>query len=346
MATNSKSLTNSAFGCTLLFCATVGLSQANEVVLYTADGLGDFYDKVVPAFERETGIRVVKVTGGSGAVVNRLEAQRNNTKADLVVTLPPFIQQARDKGLTQAYISTHDKAIPDSNKAKNGDFYVLMNNYFAFIHNPNLTPTPPKHFTDLLDTKLRGEIAYSNPLTAGDGMALITLLNKIMGEQKAFAFLEKLEPNVKFHTQGTGSLDVMVSRGEIKIANGDLQMDLTDEFQGGLSIDPFFLSIKGQKPVTFQLPRFVAMVKGAPNKENGEKFLNYLLSKQAQVHTLDVFGLPSRDDVPLKGKHGEKLQSLLNDAQIVDINWNHVIKQQAAWEKKWQNSVKNASLRQ
>lgn len=339
-------LSKTAAKCALLFVTASGLAAANEVVLYTADGLGDFYDKVVPAFERETGIRVVKVTGGSGAVVNRLEAQRNNTKADLVVTLPPFIQQARDKGLTQAYVSTQDKAIPESNKAKNGDFYVLMNNYFAFIHNPNLTPTPPKHFDDLLNSTYKGEIAYSNPLTAGDGMALITLLDKIMGEDKAFDFLQKLEPSVKFHTQGTGSLDVMVSRGEIKIANGDLQMDLTDEFQGGLSIDPFFLAMKGQKPVTFQLPRFVAMVKNAPNKENGEKFLNYLLSKQAQVHTLDVFGLPSRDDVPLKGKHGEKLKALLSGAQIVDINWDNVIKQQASWEKRWQESVKNASLKE
>jgi len=319
-------------------------SQAKDVVMYTADGLESFYQQIMPAFERETGMRVVRVTGGSGAVVNRLEIQRDQPKADVLVTLPPFMQQAVAKGLLVNYVSSQDSAIPMSNKGKDGAYYSFMNNYFSFIHNPKIVKNPPKYFSELLKPEYKDKIAYSNPLTAGDGMSVINLLVNLKGEQKAFEYLAKLEPNVKFHTKGTGALDVMVSRGEIEIANGDLQMDLADENQGGLSIKPFFLTVEGEKPSTFKLPYFVALVKDGPNAEGGKKLIDYLLSKTVQQQDLGFFGEPARSDVTLTGKNGEQLKALLGKANIIEIDWDAVLKQQAGWEKKWRNSVVNASI--
>jgi 2-aminoethylphosphonate transport system substrate-binding protein len=66
-------------------------SAAGSVVLYTADGLEDFYKDVLPAFERKEGVRVALVTAGSGEVVNRATVERDNPKADVIVTLPPFV---------------------------------------------------------------------------------------------------------------------------------------------------------------------------------------------------------------------------------------------------------------
>lgn len=321
-------------------------AQAKDIVMYTADGLESYYQQVLPAFERETGMRVVRVTGGSGAVVNRLEIQREQPKADVLVTLPPFMQQAVAKGLLTDYVSSQDKAIPDSNKGKDGAFYSFMNNYFSFIHNPKIVKNPPTTFEELLKPEFKGKIAYSNPMTAGDGMSVINLLVNLMGEDKAFEYLQKLEPSVKFHTKGTGALDVMVSRGEIEIANGDLQMDLADENQGGLSIQPFFLTVEGKKPSTFKLPYYVALVNDGPNAEGGKKLIDFLLSKSVQEQDLDFFGEPARSDVSLAGKNGEQLKSLLSNANIIDIDWDEVLKKQAAWEKRWRNSVMNASITQ
>jgi len=336
---------NSIAGALALTAAFAGPALADDVVIYTADGLEGYYDKVLPAFEKATGLRVAKVTGGSGAVVNRLEIQKESPKADILITLPPFMQQAGEKGLITNYVSTEDSAIPAENKAKDGAYYVMMNNYFSFIHNPSITKTPPATFEDLLKPEYKGKIAYSNPLTAGDGMGVIILLNKLKGEDAAFAFLEKLEPSVKFHTKGTGALDVMVSRGEIDIANGDMQMDVADELQGGLSIEPFFLKSEGDKqPSTFQLPYYMALVKGGPNAEGGKKLIDYLLGKDAQAANIDFYGLPARSDVELTGKNGALLKKLMTDVTIQDIDWNEVIKKQPAWEARWKKSVMNASI--
>lgn len=85
-------------------------SAADEkvVTVYSADGLkgenGDgWYDKVFEDFEKETGIKVEYVEGGSGEMVQRAVREKSNTQADVLVTLPPFIQQADSKGLLAAY---------------------------------------------------------------------------------------------------------------------------------------------------------------------------------------------------------------------------------------------------
>jgi len=344
MSILTSAIARSAAVASLLSVSVAVPATAENVVIYTADGLEGYYEKVLPAFESALGGRVAKVTGGSGAVVNRLEIQKDSPKADILITLPPFMQLAAEKGLITPYVSKEDSAIPAANKGKDGIYYVMMNNYFSFIHNPNVTKTPPKTFDDLLKPEFKGKIAYSNPLTAGDGMGVVILLDKLMGEDKAFAFMEKLEPSVKFHTKGTGALDVMVSRGEIEIANGDMQMDVADELQGGLSIEPFFLSVDGKTPATFQLPYYIALVKNGPNPEGGKKLIDYLLSNQAQEQNVAFFGLPARSDVELSGKNGALLKKLLDGVTVETIDWNMVIKKQPEWEKKWKQSVLNASI--
>lgn len=98
-----------ALAATLSACG--GSSAASDekiVTVYSADGLkgenGDgWYDKVFKDFEKKTGIKVEYVEGGSGEMVQRAAREKSNTQADVLVTLPPFIQQADSKGLLTAY---------------------------------------------------------------------------------------------------------------------------------------------------------------------------------------------------------------------------------------------------
>jgi hypothetical protein len=204
---------------------------ADSVVLYTADGLENLFKDVLPGFEKQEGVKVNIVTAGSGEVVNRATIEKDSPKADVLITLPPFIQQADQAGLLQAYQSANYKNVPAIAKAPNGTWATFVNNYFSFAINPDVVKTQPKTFADLLQPEYSGKIAYSNPATAGDGMAVIILTTSLMGEDKAFDYLKKLEQSAKFHTKGTGYLDVLLSRNEISLSNGDLQMDLDDAGQ-------------------------------------------------------------------------------------------------------------------
>ncbi|HLI13622.1 MAG TPA: 2-aminoethylphosphonate ABC transporter substrate-binding protein [Alphaproteobacteria bacterium] len=316
---------------------------ASAVVLYTADGLEDFYKAILVNFEKKTGSRVNIVTSGSGAVVNRLQTEKDSPKADVLVTLPPFVQTAVKDGLLESYKSSADSAIPASRKDPNGYWATFVDDYASFIYNPKLAKAP-ETFEDLLKPEYKGQVSYSNPITAGDGMAVVILLEKLWGEDKAFAYLAKLEQDVKFHTKGTGYLDTLVGRGEIKVANGDIQMDMDDKVHGGLAIEPTFLRpAPGQQPVTFSLPYAIALVKGGPNPAGGKALIDYLLSKEVQAKVTDVFGLPARDDVQPTGANAKAILAAVKDVKVVEVDWNHVLEKQKAWQERWRSEVIGAS---
>ena len=319
---------------------TVPAFAADAVVLYTADGLENLYKDVLPAFEKKEGVKVNIVTAGSGEVVNRATVEKDSPKADVLVTLPPFIQQASQSGLLQPYESVNYKNVPAIAKAPDGAWATFVNNYFSFAINPEITKTAPKTFDDLLHPDFSGKVAYSNPATAGDGMAVIILTSALMGEDKAFDYLKELEKSAKFHTKGTGYLDVLLSRNEIAFANGDLQMDLDDSTNGGLSLKPIFLSVKpGEAPTTFQLPYAIGLIKGGPNQAEGKKLVDYLMSKEVQSKVPDIYGIPGRTDVPLAGKNGEVVKQAIAGVKLIPVDWNQVMEKKAAWTTRWKNEV-------
>jgi 2-aminoethylphosphonate transport system substrate-binding protein len=320
--------------------ATLPAHAADAVVLYSADGLENLYKDVLPAFEKKEGVKVNLVVAGSGEVVNRATIEKDSPKADVLVTLPPFIQQAQQGGLLQTYQSVNYKNVPAIAKASDGAWATFVNNYFSFAINPEITKTAPKTFADLLQPNYAGKIAYSNPATAGDGMAVIILTSALMGEDQAFTYLKNLEQHAKFHTKGTGYLDVLLSRNEIAFANGDVQMDLDDAANGGLSIKPLFLSHKaGEAPTTFQLPYAIGLIKNGPNQAEGKKLIDYLMSSEVQAKVPDIYGIPGRTDVPLAGKNGEVVKQAIHGVKLIPVDWNQVMEKKAGWTERWKNEV-------
>jgi 2-aminoethylphosphonate transport system substrate-binding protein len=335
-----RRIAGTAVAVAVLQCFSSAAQAADAVVLYTADGLENLYKDVLPEFEKKEGVKVNIVTAGSGEVVNRATIEKDSPKADVIVTLPPFIQQAAQSGVLQNYASIEYKNVPAIAKAADGSWATFVNNYFSFAINPDVVKTQPKTFADLLDAQYVGKVAYSNPATAGDGMAVVILTTSLMGEDAAFAYLKNLEKGVKFHTKGTGYLDVLLSRNEISVANGDVQMDLDDAQNGGLTLKPVFLSAKaGEAPATFQLPYAIGLIKNSPNQAEGKKLIDFLMSKEVQAKVPDVFGLPGRTDVALSGKNGNALKAAVAGVKVVPVDWNEVMAKKAGWTQRWKNEV-------
>src|SRR5215831_4268133 len=109
----------SAFAVAAALLAAPAFAE-DVVTIYSADGLHDgspnWYQTQFDAFTKATGIKVQYVEGGSGVVVERVAKEKSNPQADVLVTLPPFIQKAKADGLLQSYtpagfdqIATGDK---------------------------------------------------------------------------------------------------------------------------------------------------------------------------------------------------------------------------------------------
>ncbi|MFG2137167.1 2-aminoethylphosphonate ABC transporter substrate-binding protein [Streptomyces sp. NPDC048650] len=344
----TAALTTLGLAASLTACggASTADPDAKEITVYSADGLksekGDgFYDKVFKDFEKKTGIKVNYVESGSGAAVQRLARERANTKADVVVTLPPFIQQADGKGLLDTYRPKGSDRVAAADKDPNGKWTSVVNNYFCFIYNKKGMPRPPQAWSDLTDGRFRGKLQYSTPGVAGDGTAvLIKAMHDLGGQAPAMAFLKKLQANNVGPSSSTGQLAPKTDKGELLIANGDVQMNYAN-----LASMPhqgiFFPAAKpGGKPSTFALPYAAGLVKNAPHRANAEKFLDHLLSAQVQKQVSSVGGgFAARKDVKATDANAAALAEIMKGVEVFRPDWNDIDKNLDTYIDAWRTAT-------
>lgn len=308
-------------------CGGTGSASSGDsgksVTIYSADGLGDWYKTQFAAFTKKTGIKVNYVEAGSGEVVSRIEKERSNPQADVVATLPPFIQQADKDGLLDKSGADTSK-IASSDKAKDGTWAALVNNYSCFIHTKG--KPAPKTWQDLLSKKYKQKLQYSTPGQAGDGTAFLYLLQHEMGKKGALSYLKKLQANNVGPSSSTGDLQPKVSKGSLLAANGDLQMNQQSIKDDKSNFEVTFPANGKKKPETVALPYDIALTKGAPNSENGKKLIDYLLSPEVQkTVSSGAFGFPVRTDVKPSDANYKKLKKALKGVKVYYPDWDSLL---------------------
>ena len=321
------------------------VARADSVVtIYSADGLHDgtpnWYQNQFDAFTKATGIKVQYVEAGSGGVVERVAKEASNPQADVIVTLPPFIQKASADGLLTAYTPAGADQIPADSKDAGGTYYALVNNYMNFIYNASALPEAPKTFADLLDPKFKGKIQYSTPGQAGDGTAvMIELVHAYGSKDAAFDFFKKLQENNVGPSSSTGKLTALVNKGELYVANGDLQMNMA-QMVDNPNIRVFWPAGPDGKRSTFALPYYIGLVKGAPDADNGKKLIDFLLSADAQSTVSSVaLGLPVRMDVKPTDKSAMALHDAMNGVEVWAPDWAAVLKNLQADTAMWHEAT-------
>ncbi|MFJ2741661.1 2-aminoethylphosphonate ABC transporter substrate-binding protein [Streptomyces sp. NPDC087440] len=328
---------------------TSAASSSDEkiVTVYSADGLkgekGDgWYDKVFQDFEKKTGIKVKYVEGGSGEMVQRALREKSNTQADVIVTLPPFIQQADSKGLLQAYQPAGSDKVAAGDKAADGKWTSVVNNYFGFIKNKKELPgDTPKTWEDLLDAKYKGKLQYSTPGVAGDGTAVvIKAMHDFGGKDAAMAYLKKLQANNVGPSSSTSKLAPKVDKGEILVANGDVQMNFA-QAKSAPNLGIWFPAKAGAaKPTTFALPYAAGLVNKAPHTENGKKLLDFLLTDAAQKDVSAIGGgFPARSDIKPTDANATALAKVLEGVEVFTPDWTDVDKNLKEYVDAWKTAT-------
>ncbi|HZS31850.1 MAG TPA: 2-aminoethylphosphonate ABC transporter substrate-binding protein [Methylomirabilota bacterium] len=318
-----------------------GPAWAQDVVtIYSADGLRDgqpnWYQTQFDAFTKATGIKVQYVEGGSGVVVQRVAKEKTNPQADVLVTLPPFIQKAKADGLLTAFTPAGAEQIPAASKDPAGFYHALVNNYMNFIYNAAVLPAPPASFEALLDPKFKNKIQYSTPGQAGDGTAVMLLTHAVFGGKDAgFEYLRKLQANNRGPSSSTGKLTALVNKGELWVANGDMQMNFS-QMAANPNIRIFWPAGPDGQRATFALPYYVGLVQGAPHAAAGKKLIEFLLSKEAQSTVSSIAkGLPVRQDIQPTDENYKQLQSMLQGVKILTPDWAKVLSDLEADVARW-----------
>ena len=165
-------------------------------------------------------------------------------------------------------------------------------------------------------------------------------VNHAYGSKDAgFAFFKKLQDNNVGPSSSTGKLTALVNKGELFVANGDLQMNMS-QMADNPNIKVFWPAGPDGTRSTFALPYYVGLVKGAPHADNGKKLIDFLLSKDAQATITSIaLGLPVRSDVTPTDKTGMALSDALKGVTIWTPDWAAVLKDFDADTQMWHTAT-------
>jgi 2-aminoethylphosphonate transport system substrate-binding protein len=330
-------------GCSATSGGDPGGTGSRTVTVYTADGLNDgegsFYETVFADFEQDTGIRVDVVEAGSGEVVQRAAKERSNTQADVLVTLPPFIQQADRQGLLAKYAPAGSEHVADDKKAADGTSTTMVDNVIGFVRNTGAVPEAPTTWRDLLDPRYEGKLQYSTPGVAGDGTAMLLLAREALGDDAVDRYMHDLQENNVGPSDSTGALAAKVDKGELLIANGDLQMNLAQQASMP-DLGVFFLDGADGEPTTMAVPYVAGLVRDAPHAAAGKQLLDHLFSEEVQEQATTVAGgLPARDDVEPTGPEADTIHALLDGVTVIRPDWDEVLEDLDSTVDRWNTAT-------
>ncbi|MFR6111203.1 MAG: extracellular solute-binding protein [Dialister invisus] len=127
---------------------TAKAAPAEEKVLtvYTARS-ESLNNLVIPAFEKETGIKVNVIVAGTGPLVKRVASEKDNPQGDILWAADQTMLDSQ-KELFEKYVSPEDANMIDAAKNKTGYFspafadptvFIVNKNWRAILRLPDLT---------------------------------------------------------------------------------------------------------------------------------------------------------------------------------------------------------------
>jgi iron(III) transport system substrate-binding protein len=234
-------------------------------------------EAVKQAFGKATGIQTEFVRLSSGAALARLRAEKDAPTFDVWFAGSGdshWVAQA--EGLTEFF---RPKAWPDLRaqltKAVDGHYIPLYTGLHGLGVNEKLLKEKglpiPETWKDLGDAKYKGLIAMPNPNTSGTGYVLMTTLVQLYGEDAGFELLKAVHKNVAQYTRSGGDPSLLAGRGEVAIGVS-FANDVVERARKGF-------------PIRFVAPKdgigyeigALSLVKGAANRENGLRLIDWAL---------------------------------------------------------------------
>ncbi len=259
-----------------------GASKEDVLVVYTARS-EQLNDAIIPGFEEKTGIKVEVITGTTGECLKRVQSEVENPGGDILWAADETML-ADYKDLFLQYVSPEDEYMMEGFKNKSGYFTPAFADPTVLIINTNLAGDMKiEGFADLLNPELKGKIAFGDPTTLSSAYQSLVAMLYGMGKDgdpmsdEAWNFIDQFIANLDGKYANGGS---QVPKS---VAEGEYVVGLTWE-------DPVVNYIRNGAPVKLVFPEegaifpgeSVQIIKGCKHEENAKKFVDYMLSEEAQ----------------------------------------------------------------
>ena len=326
MAKMIKRVNIVALTATALWLAGTSLAGAADVNVYSSRHYPTdqaMYDK----FTAETGIKVNVVQGDINGLVQRLQREGANSPADVIITVDAAnLYILKNAKLLQPFKSaTVDEVVPANLRDPDGQWFSIAVRSRVIAYNTDkVKPADIPTCESLADPKFKGKV-LTRSSNHTYNLSLIASMIANDGLDKAESWAKGLVANFARAPQG-GDTDQLKA-----IAAGEADIALTNHYyyarlKGGSDADK-----KIVEKIAIAFPNQadrgahinvsgVGLTKNAPNKAEATKFLEFLISKDAQkVMSAGTMEFPVRADVeadPILASFGKFKVDTLNLAKL------------------------------
>ncbi len=286
------------FGVILLGAISAAEAQ-QKVVIYSAND-STLNDLAFAAFQKETGITVEPISTGSGVLFKRIQSEKDHPQGDIIWGVSRALLQT-NTAYFAPYKSKNAEAIPAQFRDPN-DLWIGTNlHLLVILQNTQSLPTDqgPRRWTDLLDRKWRGKIAFTDPANSGSAFANIALLVEQWGGGDAgWGKVKELIANTKMLNRSS-----LVFQG---VGQGEYPLGISLEYAGLLwAHDGAPVKTIYPEDGTMALMEGVAIIKGGPNPDGAKAFVDWINKKETREMILKAtFRRPARQDLDLANLPG------------------------------------------
>jgi putative spermidine/putrescine transport system substrate-binding protein len=289
--------------------------------------------KNITQFEKENDVKVTFVpASGADGLAKAMAKEIDVVHADMAWAYRGEAQGAFEK-LDPKIVTNLDKLYP---RARFSEYGVITNfGEYGIAYNPKEVSPAPSSWLDLWDPKYDGAVSTTGFDAAN--IELLVLMAKLNGGNEdnidpGFRKMAELGKHITvFYSQHPQLLDlfrnneVVISRwlrGRVDWAN-----------KQGVN-----LGFVAPKEGAIALVSTVHVVKGRPNTELAQKFVNHLLSQGSQTtYASDLGYTPARAGLDLKGINVPYGEDLVGSLLIAD--WKKIVPKMDAWKERWEKEV-------
>ena len=294
--TRSKAVLKVCAAAFILGFTTMSASAQQQTLYFYTSFKDSMLQRLKAAFEKQhPTIKLEPQVAGAGKLMAKIAAERESGKilADLLWTSEvPDFYQLREAGLLLKYEPKELKAIFNPIPDYDGSFTPVRLGNLAVAYNTKKIKEPPKTWEDLKKPAYKGALGIANPSLSGTAYMAAALLSQELG----WKYFEELSANGAKMGKGSGQVLDDTAAGDLVACLGVDYMTY-DKMSKGANIALAFM------PQMLVFPSPIAIFKNSPNKDAAIKFVDFMLSKEAQQIISDEGTMPVRLDVKTSTKY-------------------------------------------
>ncbi|MDR1428872.1 MAG: thiamine ABC transporter substrate-binding protein [Spirochaetaceae bacterium] len=267
----------------LTSCSSGEKTGSNTVTVWTYDSFDSEWGpgpEVKKRFEDETGLTLnFVVHGDAGELLSRLLLEGDRADADVILGLDQnMLNRALSSGFFEPYTPEgFDRVFRELRVDSTNSLIPMDYSYFAFVYDSELLENPPRSLEELTEERFAKKIILLDPRTSSPGQGFFAWTREVYGRDWP-EYWRRLAPSILTIAGGwTSGYGLFTSREAPLVLSYTtspgyhLEYENTERYRAAIFSDGHPLQVE-----------LAGLLRGAANKENGKRFMDFMLSPAFQ----------------------------------------------------------------